>query len=468
VAFNTGACLGGALDEGFLFFPFFLLAAALIVASCTTTPPPDPAVLYRERLWAEIDSLPESIPELLQPDKPPGPETLLYLKTYDLEPPDPTVNSWYIRLGLLREGQRLRGQTGSGQGSTGPAENGQGLSGQWQNGQGRRGDQSSVAGVVKKSDPDGSGDLRSLDPLPHLYTLPPLGVLVGVPKEGTAGSPYRRDNGRDKGKPADGFKGTVFLVHGYLDHSGSWAPVIKRILREGFIVVALDLPGHGFSGGSRGDIEHFSQYGEAVRRVVEWAERVSPPRPWIAIGHSTGAAAIWMELVRQEKAKQRPDGCVSACWMELVRGEETRHGPGERVSTPFDNVLFLAPLVRSAHWRLSMTLVSLTSWAIPYWKSRTAEDPLFPIPYFPVHWAEQLKEWEGIVGDYPVLYQKGWILQGTDDDVVDHGYSVPFLRSKLPNFQVRYIEDAGHVPYLATPAGERFVREVLEVLRIPP
>jgi hypothetical protein len=153
--------------------------------------------------------------------------------------------------------------------------------------------------------------------------------------------------------------------------------------------------------------------------------------------------------------------------MELVRQEEARHGPGKRVSAPFDNVLFLAPLVRSAHWRLSMTLVSLTSWAIPYWKSRTAEDPLFPIPYFPVHWAEKLQEWEGAVGEYPVIYQKGWILQGTDDDVVDHGYSVPFLRSKLPGFQVRYIEGAGHVPYLATPAGERFVQSMLDVLGIP-
>ena len=244
--------------------------------------------------------------------------------------------------------------------------------------------------------------------------------------------------------------------------------MLKRILREGFLVVALDLPGHGFSCGNRGDIEHFSQYGEAVKRVVEWAERVSPPRPWIAIGHSTGAAALWMELVRQEEIRKRSAECASALWMELVRQEEARPGTGEPVSAPFDNVLFLAPLVRSAHWRLSMALVSLTSWAISYWKSRTAEDPLFPVPYFPVRWAEKLKEWEGTVGDYPVLYQKGWILQGTEDDVVDHEYSVPFLRSKLPNFQVRYIEGAGHVPYLATPAGERFVQGMLDVLGMIP
>jgi pimeloyl-ACP methyl ester carboxylesterase len=400
-----------------VFLLVLALTASTVGLSCTTTPPPDPAASYRERLWAEIGSLPVSMQELLQPEKkPPGTETLLYLKAYDLEPPDAPENSWYIRLGVLREEQGHRRDPSYGR---------------------------------------GTGNLPSLPPPLLLDSLPPLGVLVCVPKEGAANPPTSRDNGRDKGESADGFKGTVFLVHGYLDHSGSWAPVIKRILRQGFIVVALDLPGHGFSGGNRGDIEHFSQYGEAVRRVVEWAAKVSPPRPWIAIGHSTGAAALWMELARREEARKSLDENTSGVLSWKAQ------------SPAFDNVLFLAPLVRSAHWRLSMTLVSLTSWAIPYWKSRTAADPLFPIPYFPVHWAEKLQEWEGAVGEYPVIYQKGWILQGTEDDVVDHGYSVPFLRSKLPGFQVRYIEGAGHVPYLATPAGERFVQSMLDVLGIP-
>jgi pimeloyl-ACP methyl ester carboxylesterase len=89
---------------------------------------------------------------------------------------------------------------------------------------------------------------------------------------------------------------------------------------------------------------------------------------------------------------------------------------------------------------------------------------LFPIPYFPVHWAEKLQEWEQTVGKYPILHQKGWIFQGTDDEVVDHSYSIPFLCSKLPEFQARYIEGAGHVPYLKSPAEERFIQEVIAVL----
>ncbi len=354
------------------------------MAACTTTPPPDPSASYRERLWAEVGTLPKTIEELLQSVETPGDELRRYLRTYNFEPSYPVEKTqeitrrWNIRLGLLRD--------------------------------------QGTAGKV----------------------LPPLGVLVGVPDPVVGGNPQR---------------GTVFLVHGYLDHSGSWSPVIKRILQEGFIVIALDLPGHGFSGGVRGDIEDFSRYGEAVRKVVGWALEGSIPRPWIAVGHSTGAAAIWMELVRQAKEKQRNTQTIPWPGTGAAGGTST-----------FDLVLFLAPLVRSSHWRLSMTVAGIVGWAIPYVKSRTVEDPLFPIPYFPLHWAEKLKEWERTVGEYPVLPQRGWILQGTADDVVDHAYSIPFLCSKLPNFQVRYIEGAGHVPYVQAEAERRFIRELIELI----
>lgn len=333
---------------------------------------------------------------------------------------------------------------------------------------------SPTGGPVENRDTSSSGDLPSLAPLPPLCTLPPLGVLVGVlgrgaihpspetdiPKSDTEKPFGEWGSGEQPGEhpkepPGVYLRGTVFLVHGYLDHSGSWAPVIKRILREGYLVIALDLPGHGISGGERGDIGDFSLYGEAVRRVVDWAVKVSPPRPWIAIGHSTGASAIWIALVRT---------LIEDGGGPLQAGGGTVAERGNVGETVFDNVLFLAPLVRSAHWRLSMTLVSLTRWAIPYWRSRAAIDPLFPIPYFPVHWAEKLKNWESKVDEYPSISQKGWILQGTSDEVVDHSYSIPFLRSKLPGFRVRYIEGAGHVPYLRTPSGERYVQEVLEAL----
>ncbi|MCX7788843.1 MAG: hypothetical protein N2442_14235, partial [Spirochaetes bacterium] len=77
---------------------------------------------------------------------------------------------------------------------------------------------------------------------------------------------------------------------------------------------------------------------------------------------------------------------------------------------------------------------------------------------------KRLMEWEKKAREYPILPQKGWIFQGTKDEVIDHMYSIPFLCSKLPEFQVRYIEGAGHVPYLPSPAEEGFIQEVMRVL----
>src|SRR5690606_12674595 len=42
---------------------------------------------------------------------------------------------------------------------------------------------------------------------------------------------------------------TVLLVHGWEDDHLSWAPLADRLVRDGYRVLALDLPGHGRSPG---------------------------------------------------------------------------------------------------------------------------------------------------------------------------------------------------------------------------
>ncbi|SUV72968.1 lysophospholipase [Acinetobacter baumannii] len=39
------------------------------------------------------------------------------------------------------------------------------------------------------------------------------------------------------------------LLHGYLEHSGIYQPIIREILEQGFSVITYDLPGHGLSNG---------------------------------------------------------------------------------------------------------------------------------------------------------------------------------------------------------------------------
>ena len=123
-------------------------------------------------------------------------------------------------------------------------------------------------------------------------------------------------------RPVEGtdLRGTVFVVHGYLAHPLQHAALIRSLLQERFVVVAPELPGHALSGGARGAIRDFSQYGVFLRDVVRSASS-HVPRPWHAVGHSTGATTVY----------------------EYVR----------RFDDPFEAVVFVAPLVRSRFYGLS-------------------------------------------------------------------------------------------------------------------
>jgi pimeloyl-ACP methyl ester carboxylesterase len=89
-------------------------------------------------------------------------------------------------------------------------------------------------------------------------------------------------------------RGTTLFVHGYMASVGSSKPAIRTLLADGWLVVALDLPGHGKSGGARLDIGDFSEYGDAVRLVADALEKA--PRPLALVGHSLGAASILSSL----------------------------------------------------------------------------------------------------------------------------------------------------------------------------
>jgi alpha-beta hydrolase superfamily lysophospholipase len=64
-------------------------------------------------------------------------------------------------------------------------------------------------------------------------------------------------------------RGTALFVHGYMASVASSGPAIRALLDDGWLVVALDLPGHGKSGGAHLDIGDFSEYGAAVRLVAD-------------------------------------------------------------------------------------------------------------------------------------------------------------------------------------------------------
>lgn len=211
-------------------------------------------------------------------------------------------------------------------------------------------------------------------------------------------------------------RGTVFILHGYLDHSGLYRHLIRDCLQRGQAVFIFDLPGHGLSSGDRIDIADFDHYQEVLREILA-VHGPALPQPFHAIGQSTGAA-ILMEHVLASSARQE---------------------------TPaFRKVLLLAPLVRPVQWakiRFGWWLIHHFRRGVPRVFRRNSSDEAFlrfvaetdPLQerLVPMGWVGALKRWVERMhalppADYPVL-----LVQGGRDETVEWRYNVGFVRSRF-------------------------------------
>ncbi|GAB4272487.1 MAG: alpha/beta hydrolase [Deferrisomatales bacterium] len=85
---------------------------------------------------------------------------------------------------------------------------------------------------------------------------------------------------------ADAQGRALLLVHGAGGSHALWGLVVQELRRRGIPAVALDLPGHGRSGGEpRTTVEAYA------RDVEEAAGRLGAAR-YVAVGHSMGGAVV--------------------------------------------------------------------------------------------------------------------------------------------------------------------------------
>lgn len=219
--------------------------------------------------------------------------------------------------------------------------------------------------------------------------------------------------------------GTVFILHGYLDHAGIIAPLIRFGLEQGLAVAMYDLPGHGLSGGPRASIEQFTDY---VAVFEDFLALCAPhlPEPYHLFSHSTGSA-ISLEYL------------------------------AHAADSPFEKVVFLAPLVRHVYWHAAKITYNVGKlFAIktvprrsndlssdPDFQALVAGDPLMT-ERVPTQWVGALYAWEEDIRDLPPQPQPVLIVQGTRDSVVDADHNVPFLQQKFPHATVRWIDDGRH------------------------
>ncbi len=218
---------------------------------------------------------------------------------------------------------------------------------------------------------------------------------------------------------------TVFLLHGYFDHSGILANLIRACLGWGFAVASFDLPGHGLSSGERASINDFSEYAAVFNDFINLCVP-SLPGPYISISHSTGGAVVMEHLA------------------------------GSGGKSILEKNVFLAPLVRSGSWKLSRIAFHLAGTFIkniPRGKPDSSSDPEFieylaadPLQHWkiPAEWLHAMYEWNQRIENSGKLPSNALIIQGARDKTVDWRFNIPFMKKKFSSPKIIMIKTGKH------------------------
>jgi alpha-beta hydrolase superfamily lysophospholipase len=96
--------------------------------------------------------------------------------------------------------------------------------------------------------------------------------------------------------PAE-IRGAALLVHGLSDSPYSMRALAETLYAQGYYVLALRLPGHGTVPAGLADVS-WRDWCAAVALAARHAAAQAPGKPFIAAGHSTGAALVTLYSVR--------------------------------------------------------------------------------------------------------------------------------------------------------------------------
>lgn len=223
--------------------------------------------------------------------------------------------------------------------------------------------------------------------------------------------------------------GTCFILHGYYDHAGLFKHLIRYCLNKNFSVVIFDLPGHGMSSGAAATIAEFSEYQQVLTDILSrFKDEV--PKPWHALGQSTGGAILSEFLLRENSQEKKG---------------------------VFDKAVLIAPLIYPVRWAQSLLGYYLSRYFINevprsfvdnshdtefllFLKNR---DPL-QARSLPLQWVGSLRRWIAQFLALAPSDKKILIVQGEDDGTVDWKKNMPLFKQRYPNANIHQIAKAKH------------------------
>jgi alpha-beta hydrolase superfamily lysophospholipase len=220
--------------------------------------------------------------------------------------------------------------------------------------------------------------------------------------------------------------GTVFLLHGYFDHTGILKNLIRRCLDLGYSVACFDLPGHGLSSGEKGRVTDFAEYATAFEAFLHIC-RPYLPQPYHLVSHSAGSA-VALEFISQNHSQD----------------------------PKFDKIILVAPLIHHSYHRITRAqyfLVKPFVESFPRRFHQNSSDSVFvqwvkqdPLQgnRIPVSWLEALYEWNQRFEKYDRGNTPLLVVQGDRDSVVDWRYNIALLKKKYSAVTVKWIENGRH------------------------
>jgi len=99
----------------------------------------------------------------------------------------------------------------------------------------------------------------------------------------------------------------LLVVHGAGEHSGRYATFARYFNARGYIVAAIDHPGHGRSAGTYGHIDSLDELLAALEQFRQQVDKDFPGLPRFLIGHSMGGLLAGLHLLSRQ---QDYAGCV--------------------------------------------------------------------------------------------------------------------------------------------------------------
>lgn len=221
------------------------------------------------------------------------------------------------------------------------------------------------------------------------------------------------------------YEATILLFHGYMNHTGQFKHLIRRLLEEGYAAAVFDFPGHGLSSGERARIDDMAEYTRAAGDFL----KVVRPRlhgPFHALGFSMGAAVL-ADL--------------------LLTGQ----------GGLFDKVILAAPLIHWSAYNQSKNTykiyIKFTDKITRFHQKNTSDreylifnktQDYLHASHLSLYWVKALFDWNDTLDNLPACGKEILILQGDKDSTVDWQYNLDLLGRKFPNAKIEMFHTARH------------------------